>query len=403
MYSQADLDEIKHKTRMLLYTGKGGVGKTTIAAATAFRAAELGYRTLVMSTDPAHSLADVLDCPLGPEPQEIRPKLYGQEVNLYYAMQKYWSNVRELILAALQWQGVAKIAAEEVAALPGMEEAAAFLWLEEFYRSEEYDLIVIDSAPTGETLTFLTLPQVGQWWLTKAFPLQKLAAKSLGPVMRAVTGVPLDKGLAELEIFYDRIMAIQKEMSDPDVCSIRLVMNPERMVIQEALRAYTYLQLYGYPVDAAVVNRILPPESASSVFGHYLESQKIYLEQIEQTFAPLPIFHVPHMGREVFGLTLLQEIGTKLYREKDPTEVFYNEKPYQFTPEKGGYLLQIHMPFLEQEEISVEQYDDSLVLQVRNQRRNLFLPKFLAYYKLTESKLEEGWLKVRFVKPAGKA
>lgn len=386
------------QTRILLFTGKGGVGKTTITAATALQAAERGYKTLVMSTDPAHSLADALDHPLGPEPQEILPNLDGQELDIYYSIQKYWSNMRELMLSVLKWRGIDKMMAEELAVLPGMEEASAFIWLEHFYRTGDYDLIVIDSAPTGETLKHLTLPQVSQWWLTRVLPLQKIAGTSVGSMVRKMTGVPVDIGLKELENFYERLTSIQETMSNPNICSIRLVLNPERMVIQEALRAYTYLQLYGYTVDAVVVNRILPQESSKEVFGSYLTAQQEHLTEIEESFAPLPIFHIPHLGREVFGLDTLREIADKLYQEEDPRQVFFKEKPYHFIEQQYGYLLSVRLPFLDKEDVSVSQHGDELVIQAKNRRRNLFLPQFLAYYEVTNTQFMNGRLLVRFEK-----
>ncbi len=386
------------ETRIVLLTGKGGVGKTTIAAATALRAAEMGHKTLVMSTDPAHSLSDALDHELGPEPVEIAPNLHGQELDIYYSIKKYWSNMRELILSVLKWRGMDKAIAEEMAVLPGMEETAAFLWLELFYQTADYDLIVIDSAPTGETLKHLTLPQVSQWWLTRVLPVQKLAGKSMGTMIRKVTGVPLDTGLKELERFYEKLMSVQEIMSQPKICSIRLVMNPERMVIQEALRAYTYLQLYGYPVDSVVVNRILPDDSSQEVFGEYLSAQKRYLAEIEESFSPLPIFRVKHLGREVFGTERLQEIGGQLYQERDPRESFFNQRPYHFIEQKYGYLLSIRLPFLKEEDVTVHQRGDELIIQAKNRRRNLFLPKFLAYYKVAHSQMMNDQLLVRFEK-----
>ncbi len=386
------------KTRIVLFTGKGGVGKTTISAATALKAAELGYNTLVMSTDPAHSLADALDQPLGPEPKEIVPNLFGQELDVYYSIKKYWRNMRELMLSIFKWRGMDRALAEEMAVLPGMEETAAFLWLELFYRRGDYDLIVIDSAPTGETLKHLTLPQVSQWWLTRAVPVQKLARNSLGTVVRRTTGIPLDKGLQELETFYTKLLQIQELLSDPMICSMRLVVNPERMVIREALRAYTYLQLYGYPVDAVVVNRILPSAMSSTVLREYLESQQRYLEEIEDTFNPLPIFQVPHLGHEVFGLERLGEIARQLYADEDPRRLLFDEKPYQFIEQDRGYLLTIRLPFLEDGDVSVRQNNDELIIQAKNRRRNLFLPKFLAYYEVTNYQMFEGKLLVRFEK-----
>ncbi|HLA64337.1 MAG TPA: ArsA family ATPase, partial [Rhodothermales bacterium] len=312
--------------RVLLFTGKGGVGKTTCAAATALACARAGQRTLVMSTDPAHSLADALDRPLGPEPTLVAPNLWAQEVDMYYSMRKYWANLRDLVRTVLRWQGADAVAAEELAALPGMSEGSALLWLDEFYRSGDYDVIVLDAAPTGETLTLLTLPQVTQWWLQRAFPFQKAAIKTAGFALRKTTGIPLDKGYEELERLFGRLEAVQKILQDPTVTSARLVMNPERMVIQEARRAYTYLQLYGYGVDAAVVNRVIPEEeSGGGVMARYVEAQAGYLEEIETSFAPLPVLRVPHLGREVFGLELLEEIGAGLYGDRDPAGVFHAE------------------------------------------------------------------------------
>ena len=386
------------KTRIILFTGKGGVGKTTVAAATALRAAEMGHKTLVMSTDPAHSLADALDHPIGPEPSEILPNLFGQEIDVYYSIKKYWSQMRELILTVLQWRGMDRMLAEEMAVLPGMEETAAFLWLELFYRTGGYDLIVIDSAPTGETLKHLTLPQVSQWWLTKVLPVQKLAKNSMGKMVRKVTGVPLDTGLQELESFYDKLMRVHEIMSKPNISTIRLVMNPERMVIQEALRAYTYLQLYGYTVDGVVVNRILPPESSDSMFRDYFTAQQRYLEEITESFAPLPIFRVPHLGQEVFGADRLRKVVGELYQGQDPRQVFYNKKPYHFIERDQGYLLSIQLPFLKEDEVSVTQHGDELIIQAKNRRRNLFLPQFLAYYRVANTQMMDGRLLIRFEK-----
>ena len=386
--------------RILLFTGKGGVGKTTCAAATALRAAELGYRTLVLSSDPAHSLADALDRPLGPEPELIAPNLWAQEVDLYYSMKKYWGNVRELMLTVFRWQGVDAVAAEEMAALPGMNEGSVLLWLEQFYRSGDYDLIVVDSAPTGETLTLLTLPQATQWWVSKAFPFQKTAIKTAGFALRKTTGIPLDKGYEELNRLFDKLRSIQDVLGNSDVSSVRLVMNPEKMVIEEAKRAYTYLQLYGYGVDAVVVNRVLPESGAGEVFGPYLQAQKKYLKEIDDSFAPLPILRVPHGGREVFGLELLRDIGKTLYGEGDPTALMYSGQTYRVSQEGDEYLLELRLPFAHAGEVQARHAGDQLVLQVANQRRNYLLPRFLAYYTLGETGVKNGWLRVRFAQAA---
>lgn len=384
-------------TRILLFTGKGGVGKTTCAAATALKAAQKGYRTLIMSSDPAHSLSDAFDAPLGPEPVRVMENLFGQEVDLYYSMKKYWGNLRSLLLMVFKWQGINEIAAEELAAIPGMGEASALLWLDLFYDSDDYDLIVIDSAPTGETLTFLTLPQVTEWWLTRAFPFQKLAFQTVGFAVRKTTGIPLDKGYNELKTLFEKLRKIHDVLSNPEISSVRLVLNPEKMVLQEAKRAYTYLQLYGYGVDAIIVNRILPEEAGQDIaWQKYLETQRKYLDVIEGSFAPLPIFKVPHMRQEVFGTPLLELIGSEIYADRNPLDIFYKESTYRITRDNDDYYLHIRLSFLEETELQVFQFGDELVLQVHNQRRNYFLPKFLSYYKISDTQVIQGWLRIHF-------
>ena len=389
--------------RILLFTGKGGVGKTTCAAATALRAAEMGYRTLVLSSDPAHSLADALDRPLGPEPEPILPNLDAQEVDLYYSMKKYWGNMRDLLLLVFRWQGINEIAAEELAAIPGMNEGSVLLWLEQFHRSGKYDLIVVDSAPTGETLTLLSLPQVTQWWVAKAFPFQKTAIKTAGFALRKTTGIPLDKGYEELNMLFEKLKKIQDVLADGEHSSVRLVMNPEKMVIQEARRAFTYLQLYGYGVDAAIVNRVLPEEGTGEVLARYVQAQKGYLEEITDSFSPLPILQVPHSGQEVFGIPLLREIGARLYGDRDPTDVFSRGRTYRVSAEGEEYMLEVRLPFLDEGEIAAKQFGDELVIQIGNQRRHYSLPKFLAYYRVRDTRLRDGWLRVRFAQSSERA
>lgn len=381
--------------RIILFTGKGGVGKTTTAAATALKAAQSGLKTLIFSTDPAHSLSDALNIKLTPEPTEVAPNLWGQEFDVYYSMKKHWGNMRQLMLTIFKWQGMKNVVAEELSVLPGMEEASAFLWLEKFYREDEYDLIVIDSAPTGETLTLLSLPQVMQSWMTKAFPGQKFAIKTLGSVVRKTTGVPLDKGYEEIQKLFDKLEVIQKVFLNPDVCSIRIVANPERMVIQEAKRAYTYLQLYGYNVDAVIVNRVLPEElKDNAVFSQYVESQAKYLVEIEESFAPLPIFKVGHLGKEVFGLDLLDEIGDKIYGDEDPAAIFYNEKPFTIEDTKDFFKIKIKVPFIGEDDFSMDKYGDEIILNIGNRRKSIILPRFTNFLKLYSHSYTAPWLTI---------
>lgn len=384
--------------RIILFTGKGGVGKTTSAAATALKAAQQGIKTLIISTDPAHSLSDALDIKLTPEPVEILPNLFAQEFDVYYSMEKYWNSMRNLMQTIFRWKGVKNVVAEELSVLPGMEEASAFLWLEKYYTEGEYELIVIDSAPTGETLTLLSLPQVAKSWMTKAFSGKNLAVKTVTAGVRVFTGVPLDKGLAELEEMFDKLERIQKVFLDPEICSIRIVTNPEKMVIKEAQRAYTYLQLYGYNVDSIVINRILPDDTEGGVFKRYLTSQKQYIQDIEESFAPIPILKVKHQGQEVFGTDLLDKIGDSMYEGKNPATVLHLDKPFEIIENKEGYFFKMRLPFVTEKEIELKKFGDELVIDLGNRRKSLFLPRFAHFLKLKEYRFQTPWLVVSLVK-----
>ena len=384
--------------RIILFTGKGGVGKTTLSAATALHAARKGIKTLVLSTDPAHSLSDALDRELKPEPQEVAPNLFAQEFDVYYSMKKHWESVRQLMLSVFKFQGVKNVVAEELSALPGMEEASAFLWLEEYYRKKEYELVVIDSAPTGETLSLLSLPQVTQSWVMKAFPGQRFAMKGFGAMVRTMTGIPLDKGMEELETLFDKLERIQQVMQDPEVCSIRIVVNPERMVIKEAKRAYSYLQLYGYNVDGVIVNRIFPEEAGKGVFRKYVASQQQYLQEIRDSFEPLPIFEVEHQGQEVFGMELLSRIGQSVYKDTDPAAILYQDNPFEIREEGEGYLARIKLPFVEEGEVTLKKFGDELVISLGNQRRSVFLPRFANYLRLENYEFHAPWLEIHLAR-----
>jgi arsenite-transporting ATPase len=394
----AATDASRAGPRILLFTGKGGVGKTTVAAASALRAAELGHRALIISSDPAHSLGDSLEHELGPEPQEVAPRVFAQEIDVYYSIQKYWGTLRQYVVQLFRWRQVDEALAEEMAALPGMEEGATFLWVEQFYRQGDFDVILIDSAPTGETLKLLSLPVVGQWWVERTFP--KGVAKAVRPVMRALTRRPVAEHEAydEAADLYEKLTSIHGVLTDPNASSIRLVVNPERMVIEESQRAYTSLQLYGYAVDAVIVNRVLPEEGAGPLFQEFLQAQRRYLVEIDEAFPRLPVFQVPHTGKEARGLDVLSQIGRGLYDGQDPTSFFSTERPFRLSAQDGAYLLEMHLPFLGSEDVSVLQYGSQLVVQVRGQRRSIFLPKFLGFYAAKGARLEEGWLRVRFEK-----
>lgn len=384
--------------RILLFTGKGGVGKTTLSLATAFRGLDFGKKVIVLSSDPAHSLSDALEMKLGPEPVRVEEGLFCQEIDVFYTIQKYWGILRNYLISLLKWGKIEEIMAEEITALPGISEIAVFIWVNKLFKEKGFDLMIIDCAPTAETLLFLSLPQMGEWWMKKFFPVHRKVTRTLSPLLKTVTNVPLpeDETYNEVQDLYDNLFQVYKILSDPEITSIRLVTNPERMVIEETKRTLTYVELYGYSVDCLIVNRIIPEQENLSGFFKYLEAQRKYLEEIDSSFFPLPIFKVPHLNQEVFGKELLKRLGERVYGENDPGQVFFKEKPYRISSKDGDYLFEIYLPFTQKEEVSVLQYGDELILQVRSERRNIFLPSFLAFYSIKEATLADNWLKVLF-------
>lgn len=283
--------------RVLLYTGKGGVGKTTIAAATALRSAELGYRTIVLSTDAAHSLADSFDIPLSSEPMAIAPNLWGQETEIFKTIETYWSDIRDWMAALMAWRGMEEIIADEMAILPGMDELANLLYVTNYCYSGDYDVIIIDCAPTGDTLRLLGFPEHLHWWMERMFPIGRTATSLVRPFVRPFLDLPLpdDKVFRSAERLFDELVRMRALLTDPEKSSVRLVVNAEKMVIKEAQRTFTYLNLYGYVTDTVICNRLIPEEVADRYFDSWKESQARYYKVIEECFSPLPILTAPLM------------------------------------------------------------------------------------------------------------
>ncbi len=386
--------------RIILYTGKGGVGKTTVAAATALQAAKKGHRVLVISTDAAHSLRDVFDQELGPEPKKVAKNVYAQEIDVYYSVDKYWGKLTSYIQSLFNWMQVDDILAEEFSVFPGMEEVASFLWVYNHYKENQYDVIIVDSAPTGETLKLLSLPDVARWWLVKVFPIERRVLKVIRPAVKVVTDMPLpeEDTYDAVENLFSQLNSIHQIFSDPDITSIRLVLNLEKMVINETQRAYTYLNLYGYPVDSAIVNRVMPKELDHPYFNQWKEFQKNYMKDVRELFNTIPIHEAPLLPKEILGKDALLEFGKALYSDKDPAQIFYKGKPYEILKEGESYSMILKLPFVSKEEVKLHQVGDELTIHIENQRRNIFLPKFLAKLNVDKANLENGVLKVTFLK-----
>jgi arsenite/tail-anchored protein-transporting ATPase len=389
--------------RILVYTGKGGVGKTTVAAATALRAASMGYRTIVMSTDAAHSLGDSFDIRLGPEPVPIREGLWGQEIDVYHEVDTHWGTIQRYLSTLFAWQGVDSIVAEEMTVPPGINELASLLQLVRLYESGEYDLVVVDSAPTGEALELLTFPEVLRWWMEKLFPIQRRVASVTRPFVRSLTGMPMpgDDVFDSVASLYQQLAKTQKLLENPVSTSIRVVLNAEKMVILEAQRLYMYSNLYGYPVDLIVCNRVIPDTVTDSYFQGWKASQAKYIQMIEERFAPVPIHYVPLMENEVVGVEALEAVGQQLFGDEDPTQIYHRGRSYSFEKTEGGYLLLLPLPFTTRGDIELSQVGDELVVRVGNQRRTIILPRTLAGMQTSGARLESGTLTVRFSPQAG--
>ncbi len=386
--------------RIILYTGKGGVGKTTTAAATAIQCSKRGYKTLVISTDAAHSLRDAFDIELGPEPKKIMPNLHAQEIDVYYSVEKYWGSLTKYLHSLFNWMKVDDILSEEFSVLPGMEEVSCFLWVHSHFKDDLYDVIIVDSAPTGETLRLLSLPDVARWWIVKIFPIERKLVKVIRPAVKVVSNMPLpeDHTYDAVEDLFDRLDAIHNVFSDPKVTSIRLVLNLEKMVIKETQRAFTYLNLYGYPTDAVIVNRSMPVDVSDPFFEEWKRYQRGYREEVEELFSPLPRFEAPMFSKEVMGMSSLERFGETLFDGKDPTKIFFTGKPYKIVKDKGAYQLHLKLPFVSKERINLFQTGDELTIQIENHRRNVFLPNFLARLEVEDARFDDGVLKVSFEK-----
>src|SRR2546430_336507 len=325
-------------TRIIVYTGKGGVGKTSVAAATALLAAERGQRTLVISTDIAHSLADSFDVPLGAEPTLIAKNLWGQESDVYYNVRRYWGTIQRYVQNVFRWRGLDDVLAEELTVLPGMDELSSLLWIAEHHDGGGYDVIVVDAARTGETVRLLSLPDAGRWWLERIFPIQRRAMQIAGPVLRRVMGIPVpnDAVFAAGEELFHRLDHMHQLLADENTSSVRLVLNLEKMVIKEAQRSFTYFHLFGYPTDLVVCNRVLP-EGSGAYFESWHDAQRRYQPLVEESFAPVPVRSVPFFDREVVGIEMLRRLGAALFRDDDPVRFYYRGRPYRVRRENGGF------------------------------------------------------------------
>jgi arsenite/tail-anchored protein-transporting ATPase len=384
-------------TRIIVYTGKGGVGKTSIAASTALLSADRGLRTIVLSTDIAHSLGDAFGLQLGPEPVEIAPNLWAQEPNVYFNIGRYWGTIQAYMTQLFSWRGLDSVMAEEMTVLPGMDELGNLLWIADHVESGLYDVIVVDAAPTGETLRLLSLPEASRWWIDRIAPIGRRVSRLGRPVIERMIGVPVprDEVFAAAERLLDRLDRVHRLLADPEQSSIRLVLALEQLAIAEARRSFTYFHLFGYPSDLVICNRVLPP-GVDGYFAGLRLTQQGYLPSVEADFAPVPVRTVPFLDREVVGLEGLREIGRALFGAADPASFFYRGRPYRIVSSKGVHILEVALPFTSRAEVGLSREGDDLVIQVGAWRRTLVLPRALMALTARGARMEAGVLRIEF-------
>jgi arsenite-transporting ATPase len=388
--------------RVLLMTGKGGVGKTSVAAATGLRCAELGYKTLVLSTDPAHSLADSFDMDLEHTPRQVQPNLWGAELDALMELEGNWGAVKRYITEVLQARGLEGIEAEELAILPGMDEIFSLVRMKRHHDEGEYDVLIIDSAPTGTALRLLSLPEVAGWYMRKLYkPFQAVSAALrplVEPLFRPVAGfsLPTTEVMDAPYEFYEQLVDLEKVLTDTATTSVRLVTNPEKMVIKESLRAHAYLSLYNVGTDMVIANRIIPDSVQDPFFQRWKEQQQQYKHEIHENFRPLPVKEAPLFAEEMYGIEALHRLKETLYSEEDPTQVYYKETTMRVSQENENYSLELYLPGIPKDKIELSKSADELNIRIGNHRRNLVLPQALAALQPAGAKMEEDYLKIRF-------
>jgi arsenite/tail-anchored protein-transporting ATPase len=386
-----------------MFTGKGGVGKTSLAAATGMKLAELGHRTLIMSIDPAHSLADCFDLDTDlfraqtSDPLAVGEQLSIFELNIQKEIKRHWQEISSYVSAVLRTTGISGVEAEELAILPGMEELSAMMYINQYRRENRYDVIVLDAAPTAESLRFISMPTTLDWYMKHIFPFQRNLLKAVRPIANRVAPfeLPTDSYFINIRELFEKLDGIDEIMGDPQITSVRLVTNPEKMVLRETQRAFVYFSLHGLTVDSIIVNRVLPAEVRDVWFNDWHMSQENVLREIEEYFAPVPVKRVPLFSHEVLGTHRLRELAALLYPgNEDPSAVTRTEKPYSFEKQNGTYEIRVLLPFATKGEIGLFKKGDELVVEIGTLRRHIGLPRSMASLSPSRARLEKGLLTV---------
>lgn len=392
------------KPRIIIFSGKGGVGKTTVAAATALRCAERGLKTIVLSVDIAHSLSDgfnleldLHDRNLG-KPRPVRPNLWLQEVDIQEELDNHWGEVSKYLAALLGSSGMTEVLADELAIIPGMEDVISLLYINQYYREKTYDVIVIDCAPTGESLRFISMPSTLEWYINRVFSLERNLMKVARPLVKRLTDIPVpeDSYFASLKDLFLKLEGVDQILLDREITSVRLVTNAEKMVVRETQRAFMYFCLYGLVVDAVVVNRLFPDTLQDDYFSDWLTTQRRALNQIDEIFDPIPVRRVNILRDEVVGLDRLSEVASLVYGDADPSQLFHKDTLYEVEQQDGEYVLKMRLPFVTKQYVDLFKEEGDLVVRIGSFKRHVFLPRVLMNRKPAKATLEDNMLSILF-------
>ena len=372
--------------RIVLFAGKGGVGKTSIAAASGVACAQKGLKTIIMSLDAAHSLVDsfdldktLMDKNRG-KPIRVAKNLSIQEVDVQEEIKKNWGEVHKYITSLLNISGIDEVLAEELAILPGMEEISSLLYINRYVAQKRFDVILLDCAPTGESIRFISIPTSLEWYMKKLFDVERRIVKVARPITRRLYAVPLpeDEYFATIQRLFDRLEGIDRILSDANVTTVRLITNPEKIILKETQRAYMYFSLYKMCVDAVVINRIIPDAVNDKYFAAWKETQNRYVKKTEQLFAPIPILKVPMLSNQVVGRAELAKLSKEIYGPLSPEQILYTDTPYTFRKVEEDYFLDIKIPFLAKQEVELSKRNEELIVRIGGFKRHVLLPRNIA-------------------------
>lgn len=390
--------------RIIFFAGKGGVGKTSVAAATGIKAADLGKRTVVMSLDVAHSLADIFDLEKDlldqnkGQPIEVKKNLWIQELDIQEEIHRYWGDIHKYLSALINRTGLDEVLAEELAVFPGMEEVSLLLYINKYVREKNFDVILLDCAPTGESLRFISIPTTLEWYMKKIFKLERTVVKYVRPVAKRVYDVPLpgDDYFQAIEDLFEKLKGVDQILVDPKITTVRLVTNPEKVVLKETQRAFMYFCLYKMNIDAIIMNRILPDAVTDAYFRDWIKKQRQHFEEAKTIFNPVPMFSVDLFSGEVIGYDHLKALADQIYGDKDPLARFIKEEPYNLIKEDGSYRLKLKLPFVLKKDVELNKAYDELIIRIGGFKRHILLPRQVASLDSVKAKMDGEYLNVIF-------